>query len=293
MTLFPGSIYGGMAQLGASTKAAAAPWYLAGGIAAANCIAAYAPKGAADLAASYVNLATPGTNNAAPGTAPTWDAVNGWTFNGINQYLTTGLIPARAYSMIIRFTKSSASVGVIAGMIDTSPANTRYNIQTTGDFLYFNNSGAGGQYAYASTTGVACIAGETAYINGIAIYTIGLDKQDYGFDINIGCRNLDGSPANIELPALAVHQISAYLDAQVSTLPALVWAVATSTLTAAGSIGKYVMDLIAALVSSLSGSVEIISPVSIDGKGIQLVAGDDYNATDGRSLDWVLAGWPA
>ena len=31
---------------------------------------AYQPKGAASLAASYFNLANPGTYNAAPGTAP-------------------------------------------------------------------------------------------------------------------------------------------------------------------------------------------------------------------------------
>jgi len=39
------------------------PWWLSGGIAAANCVAAYQPKGAASLEASYVNLANPGTYN--------------------------------------------------------------------------------------------------------------------------------------------------------------------------------------------------------------------------------------
>ena len=62
-----------------------APWYLAGGISAANCLAAYQPKGAASLAASYSNLANPGTYNAAPGVAPTFDASTGWTFNGSTQ----------------------------------------------------------------------------------------------------------------------------------------------------------------------------------------------------------------
>ena len=67
-----------------------------------TCIAAYQPKGAADLAASYVNLITPGTYNAAPGTAPTFDAATGWTFNGSTQYLTTGVVPASGYSMLVR-----------------------------------------------------------------------------------------------------------------------------------------------------------------------------------------------
>lgn len=59
---------------GAASPPAAAPWYLAGG--APTPIAVYQPKGAASLAASYVNLANPGTYDAAadvPGYgAPTW-----------------------------------------------------------------------------------------------------------------------------------------------------------------------------------------------------------------------------
>lgn len=48
MTLFGSRIYGGMGQLGASAKVTAVePWWLSGGVAAANCVAAYQPKGAA------------------------------------------------------------------------------------------------------------------------------------------------------------------------------------------------------------------------------------------------------
>ncbi len=81
-------------------------WWLRGGIPAANCIAAYQPINAASLAASYVNLANPGTNDAAPGVAPGWNKTDGWTFNGLTQYLTTGIIPASGYSMIIRFSQT-------------------------------------------------------------------------------------------------------------------------------------------------------------------------------------------
>lgn len=49
--------------------AAALPWYRAGGVPAP--VAVYQPKGAADLAESYVNFVNPGTYNAVPGTAPT------------------------------------------------------------------------------------------------------------------------------------------------------------------------------------------------------------------------------
>ncbi len=48
------------------TSAAASTWWDNNG-AISGCVAAYQPKGAADLAASYVNLANSGTYNAAPG----------------------------------------------------------------------------------------------------------------------------------------------------------------------------------------------------------------------------------
>jgi hypothetical protein len=60
-------------------------WYAVAGL-LANCILALQPRGAASLANSYINLANPGTYDAAPGVAPTLDAT-GWTFNGTTQYL--------------------------------------------------------------------------------------------------------------------------------------------------------------------------------------------------------------
>ena len=67
--------------------------------------AAYQPKGAANQAASYVDLSGNG-NNAGVGVAPGWDAVNGWKFAGTNQYLTTTFIHNRdqTQTMIVQFT---------------------------------------------------------------------------------------------------------------------------------------------------------------------------------------------
>jgi len=49
------------------------------------------PTSHASQAASYVNLATPGTNNAAPGTAPGFDTSYGWAFTAASsQYLLVG-----------------------------------------------------------------------------------------------------------------------------------------------------------------------------------------------------------
>jgi len=52
--------------------------------------AAFQPKGAVSLLASYTDLTGNG-RDCAPGTAPTWDALNGWKFLGASaQYLDCG-----------------------------------------------------------------------------------------------------------------------------------------------------------------------------------------------------------
>jgi hypothetical protein len=86
----------------------------------AGCVAAYQPIGAADLAASYVNLFNPGTNNAAPGTAPTWDVTDGWIFGGTN-YLNTGIVPADSYSVFVRFTNGGVDKFLISSLKSSAP----------------------------------------------------------------------------------------------------------------------------------------------------------------------------
>lgn len=71
--------------------AGSTPWYLAGGLSASDWLATFQPIGAASLAASYSNLINPGTNDAAPGTAPTFNAATGWAFASASlQYLEIG-----------------------------------------------------------------------------------------------------------------------------------------------------------------------------------------------------------
>lgn len=101
----------------------AANWWEAGG--ATNCVAAYQPKGAASLAASYVNLANPGVFDAAPGVAPTWDAATGWSFNGSTQYLRSGVPGSAAVSFLMRFSDCSGVIATI-GAAQTSPI--RYTV---------------------------------------------------------------------------------------------------------------------------------------------------------------------
>lgn len=77
----------------------------------ASAVAAYAPKGAADFAASKTNLAG-GGHTLANGTAfPTWSSGTGWTFNGSTQYLLSDLTPPmdQSWSAIVKFSGAVAN----------------------------------------------------------------------------------------------------------------------------------------------------------------------------------------
>ena len=174
--------------------AVAAGWWV---VAGKTCVAAYQPKGAADLAASYVNLANPGTYNAAAGTAPSFGA-NGWTFNGSSQYLTTGITPSStSWSALVRFS-SVGNTGVLFGS---------YN-STVGSVRLFNVTPAGGGTRYYAlgltftgvsgdvTSGVMGFGGLTAYLNGNSEGAIGGAATGSFLPIVIGARNVDSVVTN-------------------------------------------------------------------------------------------------
>jgi hypothetical protein len=115
-------------------------WWTCGGLCSASI--AYQPKGAASLALSYKNLANPGTNDAFPGTAPTWDAVNGWKFDAASSmYLRTGQLPEAGAAMLIQFTGATIDGATwLAG--GDNEANARFLIlPNAGNLVYY---GAGG-----------------------------------------------------------------------------------------------------------------------------------------------------
>lgn len=146
--------------------AAAVPWYLSGGVSAASCVAAYKAKGAASLAASYVNLANPGTNDAAPGVAPTFSAATGWTFNGTTQYLTTGLVPPndQSWSMLAQISTAADSCWAV-GASWAGGAGFILN-HGPGVGTYYN--GGARQILSSHATGNLAIAGAQGYWNGSA-----------------------------------------------------------------------------------------------------------------------------
>lgn len=185
-----------------------AAWWLSGGISAANCSAAYASKGAASLAASYINLNNPGTNNAAPGTAPTWDATNGWIFNGSSQYLTTGSIPAAGWSIVARFSNLTNS-GYLAGSSILSNSVNFLLIPRSGGDVW----GYGGgilSWASGTTTGVIAMAADKGYTGGTQRVTGIGTWSGTGIAIFIGSRNYNGSFDASTAAAVKIQALSIY-----------------------------------------------------------------------------------
>lgn len=180
------------------------PWYLSGGISAADCIAAYQAIGMASYAASKGNLNNPGTNDlpgAPAGTVtPTWDAVNGWTFDGATQALEVPFAPTQDMTFIIRYSGVPAvtTANVIVGAADAGGGGV-YAIQpfTTfgifGEAVGYMESNNVYDAAPGLTAGVLGVAGRYGFRNGV------VDTAQMGitstttFHFYIGARNQGGT----------------------------------------------------------------------------------------------------
>ena len=89
----------------------------------------------------------------------------------------------------------------------------------------------------------------------------------------------------------------------------MIWNTLTSALTTAGSIGKYIVDYLADILTDTgttlpgtlatiqaktdkigSGSAILTAPVAANGD-VEVIRGDSYLNADSRSLDWTVATW--
>lgn len=171
MSLFrAGSGIWRVAASGVAAHAAGGAWWE---VAGQTCVAAYQPKGAADIAASYVNLANPGTKDCtAPVAAPTFEAATGWTFDGSNDYLIApvGLSDNRVSSLVVRFSDAGGAQGskVIAGATDINgPVYPVLLIQlsTATNTMIYGNGGSAAISPFRSY-GVMAVAGNRGYFDG-------------------------------------------------------------------------------------------------------------------------------
>lgn len=143
------------------------PWWMPSGVSASNVVAVYQPKGAADQVSSYVNLANPGTFDAAPGVAPTWSSSTGWSFDG-TQFLGTGIVNiASTYSVYFRYSALTASAPntYFVGTQSLTPP-PRYAVRYTGGVIQFLQGSNQNGSSISLTAGTVGMAGTQGYYNG-------------------------------------------------------------------------------------------------------------------------------
>lgn len=214
----------GISPLGRGViRPASGGWWLSGGIAAANCIAAYQPKGAADYAASKVNLANPGTYNAADGNAPGWDATNGWKFDGTNDYLSTGIVPTidQTWSAFIRFSNGNNEIGGGSGIFGLYESSTKVftiNPMYLADRMYWGHGASWGiVWGQNGLSGVWGFSARKLWKDAVNISTTAAGTASTTLDITIGKSNGTTTYMKLYVQALAIFNTT-ITDTQVGLL---------------------------------------------------------------------------
>jgi len=196
-------------------------WWEAGG--ASGCVAAYQPIGAANVAASYVNLANSGTYNITG--VESWSTTDGWIFGGGN-YLDSHVVPTLdgTWSMAIRLV-----AGDLAGF--PTPIGQRENTSSFPDFAitltnssttFRNGHVTGYTHGSALANGVLILAGNKAYYNGSEIGTLTVGTATGTRSIYIGAQNEMGTPlyffsGTIQAAAIYNNTLSGAQAAALST----------------------------------------------------------------------------
>jgi hypothetical protein len=185
---FPSLINGGVGRLSATASVPGANWY-------DGAFAAFQSKGAASLAASYVNLANPGVNDLAVGSAPNFDAATGWGFTG-TQYLITDFIHLQEWTVFVRFSDAVANQGVLFSGRDVSNIpRMAHRLQSATDFRFYTAGTTATSINPAPVFGVTAQALNKGYLNGSPIATLTLGNNTALTLVSyIGASNIAGSP---------------------------------------------------------------------------------------------------
>jgi hypothetical protein len=143
-------------------------WWSAGEVSPSYCIGAYTAKGATDQATSYLNKIQ-NLYNMETTSAPTWEAVGGWTFDGVSQFLSAAYLWMNSgMTFVVRF---SNGANASAALFDTGHLGYRIRIRPrhATDFCInaqYSTSDVNSVPAVAG--GVLILAGNTLYVDGVA-----------------------------------------------------------------------------------------------------------------------------
>lgn len=197
------------------TPAPIAPWYLTGGVDPANVMAVYEPAEAADYSASLVNIANPGTGDAAEGVAPGFTVGAGWIFNGSDDYLIGPSLNGNSFTVIVKTFYDGNDDGVIAGWFgdDWSNKLKLYQDAQWRKMRFDWGAGAGSlspdEVNYTESHNIIALTTTHCYINGVEQdFTPATAPGDHAEIAFIGAYNYLGSPntyLNIGIEMMAFY----------------------------------------------------------------------------------------
>ena len=169
-----------------------------------TCVAAHRAKGAANYAASLVNLATPGVSNAISGwSGVTFNAALGWVAPGGQDCVFVGGVPGTLYSSL----SSTLVVRAVA------PATTQIAYRSAVTLIEIVGNGASARFRHntglldvthdTTIDSVYAVAGTNVYINGVLVGT--LSTSAYTAVTNATWRILTNSNTSASAAAVACY----------------------------------------------------------------------------------------
>lgn len=182
-----------------------------------TCVGAYQAKGAASLAASYVNLANPGTYDLTPGSpTPAWDGTTGWGLGDGSpnfKYLQTGIVATNSMSAIVRASSINQTDGCLFGVTHTGQVQFNLFAAYSDGKSYYR---AGGNYTHGSryTSGTFAVTPAAAYVNGSSVGSLtGALSGSTSYTIIIGGQNANGALGSLAKNIQAIAFYSGTLTA--------------------------------------------------------------------------------
>ena len=183
-------------------------WWQISGVETGDIVAVYQPIGADTLAKSYLNLVNPGTNDANPIVAPSWDTTIGWTFSG-TEHLTTGIVGNGLHTYIARL-NNIASDAVQRVMMGYSSGRSQFlGTETIGTIELpskYNTSFLGSVGTGSTSELIACLARNKVYANGTLVASISDSNLDTWSEGEISIANdLGLDPYTGDISAMAIY----------------------------------------------------------------------------------------
>jgi hypothetical protein len=158
-------------------------------------VGAWAAKGAASQADSYINLANPGTSNLTTPNAPTWDTSDGWTFGGSPAHLRSTIQSYVTYTYVVRFTTSDTTPEItLCGVWNQAGQGISLTPVYYSSRHFFRMGNGGGSIGSVLTGNTMGLAGNNSFVNGANESTLTITVNPSANPVYIGSVNSSATP---------------------------------------------------------------------------------------------------